>query len=98
MMAVANPALEKFVAQLGPELVLAQVLMRRRSAGFELRHADDRARPQAELRSLPLNGLRALAQFTADGALRPLNSAPNLQTGCRPTTAHDAAMKLALNH
>ena len=46
-MAVANPALEKFVAQLGPELVLAQVLIRRRSAGYELRHADDRARPEA---------------------------------------------------
>ncbi len=52
-MAVANPALEKFVAQLGHELVLAQVFIRRRSAGYELRHADDRDRPEAELRPIP---------------------------------------------
>jgi len=97
MMAVANPALEKFAAQLGHELVLAQVLIRRRSAGYELRHADDRDRPEAELRPIPLTGLRALAQFTADGAFRPLKSAPNLQTGWRATTANDAELEQALN-
>jgi len=30
-----------------------------------MRHADDRDRPEAELRPIPLTGLRALAQFTA---------------------------------
>ncbi len=96
-MAVANPALEKFVAQLGHELVLAQVLIRRRSPDYELRHMDDRDRPEAELQPIAFTGLRALAQFTADGAFRPLKSAPNLQTGWRATTANDVELERALN-
>ncbi len=97
MTAVANPALEKFVAHFKDELVLAQVLIRRRTSGYELRHTEDRARPEAELRPIPFNQLRALAQFTADGAFRPLKSAPNLQSGWRATAANDAELDTALS-
>ena len=45
-----NPALEAFVAEIGNELVVAQVMIRRRAAGFELRHVDDRELPPETLR------------------------------------------------
>lgn len=97
MVAVANPALEKFAAQLGHELVLAQVLITRSERGYELRQAVDRGVPADQLRLLALEELRSLAQFTAAGAFRPLKSAPNLQTGWRVVTADDAELESALN-
>ena len=77
----SNPAIEAFVGHIRNELPFAQVLIRRRDYGFELRHVEDRDRAEAELRELKLSDLRALAQFTSGGSFRPLKSAPNLQTG-----------------
>ena len=37
-----NPALEAFVAEIAPELVFGEVLVRRTPSGFELTHAADR--------------------------------------------------------
>ncbi len=98
MMPVRNPAWEAFVARLGDELVLAQVLIARREQGYELRHVADRSAPAEQLRLLPVAELRLLAQVTAAGAFRPLKSAPNLQTGWRALPANDAALEAALNH
>lgn len=97
MTAVANPAWEKFVAQLGSELLVAQVLIRRLAAGFELCHETDRATAPEKLRQMNVSELRALAQTTVTGAFRPLKSAPNLPSGWRATAANDAALQLALD-
>lgn len=96
MTVVTNPALQAFVAQLGDELLLAQVLIRRAGRGYELRHEADRQRAPGELRLAPLPELRALAQLTASGAFRPLKSAPNLQSGWRAQLADDAELDAAL--
>jgi hypothetical protein len=92
-----NPAMTKFVAQLGEELLLAQVLIRRTAHGYELRHVDDRDRNAAELRLVAASELRRLAQYMASGAFRPLKSAPNLQTQWRAVVASPAEMELALD-
>ena len=78
---IENPALKQFVAQIGDELVLAQVLIRRQGAGYELRHAQDATVMAEALRTIPWQETRALAQFTAAGEFRPLKSAPTLQRG-----------------
>lgn len=97
MTAVANPAWEKFVAQLGSELLVAQVLVRRLPAGFELRHEADRAANAADLRVVAVSDLRSLAQSTTTGAFRPLKSAPNLAKGWHAVPANEAALHDALD-
>lgn len=95
---VANPALEAFVAAVGKELVLAQVLIRREGTGFELRHVNDSEVAKESLRTLARSDLRNLAQFTSTGAFRPLKSAPNLQTGWRVSVSNPAELDTALRH
>src|SRR4026209_2653935 len=94
---VTNPALEKFVSAFSDELVMAQVLIVRANAGFELRHVEDRGVAAGQLRPLRLSELRGLAQKTTPGAFRPLKSAPNLQPGWHATvsslTELDAALR-----
>jgi len=96
--AVANPASQAFIAQLGDELLFAQVIIHRAGSGFELRHEADRHRAPGELRLTPVSELRALAQPTAAGAFRPLKSAPNLQSGWRVAAGSDAELEAALQH
>jgi len=95
--ALPDPALEQFVARIGHELLLAQVLIRRAPRGFELRHVEDRSTEEDGLRLLQLSEVRALAQNTASGAFRPLKSAPNLPHGWRLAVPDDAALESALN-
>lgn len=97
MTAVANPALKAFIAQLGDELLFAQVVIQRAGRAYELRHESDRQRAPQELRLTPVAGLRALALQTATGAFRPLKSAPNLQSGWRVVAENDAGLEAALN-
>jgi hypothetical protein len=94
---VANPALERFIAQMDDERVLAQVIIRRVERGYELRHEADRGRAAAALRLVPVAELRVLAQSTANGAFRPLKSAPNLQTGWRASPANQGELEAALH-
>lgn len=97
MAVVNNPALTAFCDLLAPELLLAQVLVRRTAAGFELSHADDRDAQPETLSSVPLAELRALANHTAAGAFRPIKSAPNLRAGWLCRVASDSELDLALN-
>jgi hypothetical protein len=92
-----NPALAAFVAEIGNELDVAQVIIRRTAAGFELRHVDDRGMSPETLRALRLNDVRLLAQFTAHGAFRPLKSAPNLQKGWLLGASSNTELETALN-
>jgi hypothetical protein len=97
MVALANPALEKFVAQIGNELLLAQVLITRKERGYELRQVADRSAAAEDLRLVQLPDLRSLAQFTAEGNFRPLKPAPNLQGGWRVLLANDEQLEMALS-
>jgi len=94
--AFENPALKAFVAEIKTDLVLAQVLVRRLEKQFELRHVQDRESDPENLRRVGENEIRALAQFTATGAFRPLKSAPNLRTGWRLMAGDDATLEFAL--
>ncbi len=97
MATVTNPALSAFVQQIGNELRLAQVLIRRSLEGFELRHEADRETAASLLREITPKELRALAQFTIAGAFRPLKSAPNLQTGWRLPVRDELEFERVLN-
>ncbi|MDB6023632.1 MAG: hypothetical protein JWQ04_3489 [Pedosphaera sp.] len=94
---IKNPALKAFTAQTGDELVLAQVLIQRRGAAYELRHVEDRSATTESLRLVKLAEARALAQFTATGEFRPLKSAPTLQRGWRMTAADDTELDAVLS-
>ena len=76
MPVIENPAFKAFVAQMGDELTLAQVLIRRAGAGYELRHVEDRVAASESVRAVRPSEARALAQFTAAGEFRPLKAAP----------------------
>jgi hypothetical protein len=92
-----NPALREFVAQIGNELTLAQVMIRRKPTGYELRHAADRDVAAETLRVVPLVDARRLAQYAAAGEFRPLKSAPTLLRGWRMTLSGDAELAAALD-
>jgi 4Fe-4S iron-sulfur cluster binding domain/DR2241 stabilising domain len=97
VMATDSPSLRAFTAQLGDTYLIAQVVVSRRGAGYELRHRSDGDRPAEQLRAVAQNDLRGLAQTTASGAFRPLKSAPNLVTGWRAQAKDDAELGWALN-
>lgn len=92
-----NPALKEFTAQIGNELTLAQVLIRRAGAGYELRNVVDRDAAADSLRLVEAGESRQLAQYTAAGEFRPLKSAPTLQSGWRMLPPNDTELELALN-
>jgi hypothetical protein len=92
-----NPALAWLVQQFGNELLVGQVLVRRQGPGFELRHVDDRDAAVDDLTIEKPEAARGLSQFTADGAFRPLKSAPTLRRGWRIEAASDADLEIALN-
>ena len=94
----ANPALAPFTAQIAPELAFGQLCIRKTGALFELRHIADSQSPAEGLRLIGLPSLRETAQFRADGAYRPLKSAPNLRTGWRVVLQDPAELETALNH
>ncbi len=98
MSKIENPALKQFVASIGDELVLAQVLVRPSGSGWELRHVENRTAGENSLRTVKVKDARALAQHTAADRFRPLKSAPTLQRGWRMLVASDAELELALNH
>ncbi len=97
MAVVKNPALAAFCAFLAPELVLAQVLVRRLAVGFDLCHVSDRATAPESLRAVVVSELRALANHTTGGEFRPIKAAPNLRAGWRCVAANEAELESALS-
>jgi hypothetical protein len=92
--AIANPALDAFVAEISPELLFGEVLLRSKEDGYELTHsADNKA---DGLREVSLTDLRRIAQFTSGRQFRPLRSAPTLQRGWRFTAANSSETGAAL--
>src|SRR5688572_16490593 len=92
-----SPALDWFIQQIGDELLVAQVLVRREQGGFELRHAEDREASADTLKLAGPDEALAIAQFTEGRAFRPLKSAPNLGRGWRIFAPTDLELEGALN-
>jgi hypothetical protein len=96
MVEVANPALDTFIAHIGPEGVFGQVVIQQHGQGWELCHVADTK--NTALKVVLIDDLRGLAQFTTQGAFRPLKSAPNLQAGWRAIARNPLELEAALNH
>jgi hypothetical protein len=92
-----SPALEWFDQQIGDELLVAQVLVRRESGGFELRHVADREVSSAKLTLQPPEGAHGIAQVAEDGSFRPLRSSPNLRRGWLILAKSDLELETTLN-
>lgn len=92
-----NPAFDAWLAGIGAECVIAQVLVRRVGEKFNLRHADDAEAAESSLRNVTVDELRELAQMTESGAFRPLKSAPNLRRGWRLSGATEVQLNAALD-
>ena len=93
---ISNPAIAAFVALIAPELVFGEVLLRRTTEGFELRHVADRN--TLSLRDVSPNELRSLAQFTEQKQFRPLKSAPTLRRGWHCVVSGAVELDEALRH
>jgi hypothetical protein len=96
MVVFENPALKAFVAQMGDEVAMAQVLIRRNGGGYDLRHVLDRDVATESLRIVRPAEARLLAQFTLAGEFRPLKAAPTLRAGWRMPAATDTELEQAL--
>ena len=92
-----SPALQWFVQQIGDELLVAQVLVRRRNEGFELRHVADGEVSSEKLTLKSPEGARGIAQVAEDGSFRPLKSSPNLRGGWRILLKSDLELETVLN-
>ncbi len=92
-----SPALQWFVQQIADELLVAQVLLRRRNDGFELRHVADREVSSEKLTSQPAEGAHAIAQIAEDGTFRPLKASPTLRRGWLILAKSDFELETALN-
>jgi hypothetical protein len=94
---LSNPARDAFAAHARIETIVAQLLLQRDGAGWELRHVIDVNRAAGDLRKVSVQDLRELAQWTERGAFRPLKSAPNLRAGWRCSVANATDLESALN-
>jgi hypothetical protein len=74
-------AMEEWLEELGDGCAWAQVWVSRTPSGFDLRHVVDREGLPGSLRKLEVGELRDWADEAANGAFRPLKSAPNLRAG-----------------
>ncbi len=93
-----HPALDGFLRQIADRFVFVEVVFLRRDDVFELRHVADTDADVASLMTIDVDGLRALAQTTRDGAFRPNKAAPNLQRGWRTEASDPARLEAALRH
>jgi len=76
---------------------VGQIVVRRVAEGFELRHAEDAARGDLTLHTIP-EAARHLANLDDAGNFRPLKTAPNLAHGWRLVLHDSAAVRRALDY
>jgi hypothetical protein len=80
-----NPALKAFIAEIGPEMVWAEVVIAGAGGGFALRHVADRELPMGALRAVRVGDLRKTVLFNAAGHFRALSASPDLPRGWHVT-------------
>lgn len=98
MVGHTHPALDAFLVQLDDEFIFAEVRLRQRAEGFELRHVADTEIAETDLALVQVTDLRALAQTTTGGAFRPNKAAPNLRRGWRSIARNSGELETALRH
>ena len=89
-----TPAIAAFVSELRDSTVFGQVRITRHGNDFELQHRDQAASADA----VSIDELRSIADTTADGAYRPLKSAPTLRDGWLCVATSLGELEQALNH
>ena len=81
----------------GEGRVFGQVLARRASGGFSLRHVDDAEASDLEVFEDP-RAAREIAKLTEEGEYRPLKSSPNLRRGWKIEIPDARGLALAMNY
>ncbi|HEX2180888.1 MAG TPA: DR2241 family protein [Rubrobacteraceae bacterium] len=97
---VAAASREAFVAWIdaSPEgRTFGQVLVRRASGGYSLRHVDDAEARDLEVYDDP-RAAREIARLTERGEHRPLKSSPNLRRGWEIEAPDAAGLAVAMNY
>jgi hypothetical protein len=92
----ANPALNAFVAEIGSEMLWAELLIERAGNGWMLRNKTDRGTPAESLRILTLATLRRFVLFNKAGHFRPLSGSPDLPAGWVLRCGDDQELWLAM--
>ena len=92
-----SPALQWFVQQIGDELLVAQVLVRRENGGFELRHVADREVSSDKLTLQPPEGAHGTAQVAGGWLVPSPQISPNLRRGWLILAKSDLELETALN-
>lgn len=92
---IENPWLRAFLSEPWDQIVVGQILIRRGAEGFELRHAEA---PSENLKPIRPSDARAIANFNAIGAFRPLKSTPDLPGGWILRTTSPDELELALSY
>lgn len=93
-----NPWLNYFVAARWDEVVIAHVLVKRTSGGFELRHTSNGNTKVGDLKAMRPQDARKIANFNSDGEYRPLKSTPDLPNGWMIRANSPQELEEALNH
>jgi hypothetical protein len=91
-----NPALSRFISEMGESIVFGPLLVRKTANGFELRHALEAGVDPNTLRTVDPESLQELASHAADGSFRPNKAAPNLKRGWTCTLQSQASLEAAL--
>ena len=77
--------------------VFGQVLVRRRSDGYSLRHKEDADAEDLEVHGDP-RAAREIAKLTERGEYRPLKSSPNLRRGWEIKVPDAGGLAVAMNY
>lgn len=96
--AIENPWLRDFLAGDWAEIIIGQILARRSGEGVELRHVDDAGADAGSLKNIRASEARALANFNAAGAFRPLKSSRDLKAGWILRAGTPSEVEEALQH
>jgi 4Fe-4S iron-sulfur cluster binding domain/DR2241 stabilising domain len=95
--AASREAFAAWVAEDAGGRVFGQVLIRRTSAGYSLRHEDDADAADLELHE-DSRSAREISRLTEAGEHRPLKSSPNLRRGWEIRVADAKELAIAMNY
>jgi hypothetical protein len=95
--AASREAFAAWVAEAVGGRIFGQVLIRKTSPGYSLRHADDADAADLELHEDPRSA-REISRLTEAGEHRPLKSSPNLQRGWEIRVQDPKGLAVAMNY
>ncbi len=95
--AASREAFAASVAEAAGGRVFGQVLIRRTTSGYSLRHEEDASAADLELHEDPRSA-REIARLTEAGEHRPLKSSPNLRRGWEIRVKDPEGLAVAMNY